>query len=85
MCSEVDQLQAKPNCSIHDEDDGLRSILSEDMVFQTLNWEDCHSEIPGIVLDIERLIFKDLISEVVSGEVASHPGRPAVRCKRLFS
>ncbi|XP_058187694.1 protein LONGIFOLIA 2-like [Rhododendron vialii] len=84
VCSEVDQLQARPNCSIHDEDDGSRSILSEDMVFQTLNWEDCHSEIPGLVLDIERMIFKDLISEVVSGEVAGHPGRPAVHCKRLF-
>ncbi|KAH7852735.1 hypothetical protein Vadar_028528 [Vaccinium darrowii] len=66
VCSEVDQLLAKPNCSIYDADDASISVLSGDMMFQTPNWEDSHSEIPGMVLDIERMIFKDLISEVRS-------------------
>lgn len=82
VCSEVDQLLAKPN--LHDADDGSISVLSGDMMFQTPNWEDSHSEIPGMVLDIERMIFKDLISEVVSGRVASHPGRPAMHCSQLL-
>ncbi|CAL5325919.1 unnamed protein product [Camellia sinensis] len=85
LCSEMDHLQAKPKCSLGDEVDGLISILSEDMKHQTQNWEDCHTEVPGVVLDIERLIFKDLIGEVVSGELAGLQCRQTKHCRQLFS
>ncbi|KAI8031892.1 Protein LONGIFOLIA 2 [Camellia lanceoleosa] len=84
LCSEMDHLQPNSDYSLHDEDDCLISILREDMMLQTQNWADNHSEIPGVVLDIERLIFKDLIGEVVSGEVAGLPGRRTKHCRRLF-
>ncbi|PSR87738.1 Protein LONGIFOLIA like [Actinidia chinensis var. chinensis] len=71
---ELDHLQANSDGSLHD----------GDLMLQTPNWADAHSEIPGIVLDIERLIFKDLISEVVSGEAAGLPDGPAKHYRRLF-
>lgn len=53
----------------------LERICSEMDHLQTnleysLPYEDdaLHTEIPGLALDIERLIFKDLISEIVSSE-----------------
>ncbi|XP_052195905.1 protein LONGIFOLIA 1-like isoform X2 [Diospyros lotus] len=79
LCSEIDHLQATPDHSLLDEDTGLISILSEDMMHQ--DWAAYHSEIAGMILVIERLIFKDLIHEVVSGEVA---GRPTKHYRRLF-
>ncbi|PSS30520.1 Protein LONGIFOLIA like [Actinidia chinensis var. chinensis] len=71
---EVDHLQANSDGSLHD----------KDLMLETPNWADAHSQIPGIVLDIERLIFKDLISEVVSSEGAGLPDRPAKHYRRLF-
>ncbi|KAI8541736.1 hypothetical protein RHMOL_Rhmol08G0085300 [Rhododendron molle] len=70
LCSEMDRLQANAECSSVDEDDGLINILREDMMHQAQNWADYHKEVPGVVLDIERLIFKDLIGEIVRGEDA---------------
>ncbi|GFY86930.1 hypothetical protein Acr_05g0005690 [Actinidia rufa] len=71
---EVDHLQANSDGSLH----------GKDLMLETPNWADAHSEIPGIVLDIERLIFKDLISEVVSSEGAGLPDRSAKHYRRLF-
>ncbi|XP_059639897.1 protein LONGIFOLIA 1-like [Cornus florida] len=71
LCSEIDRLQANRNCSSDDE--CLISFSSEDKIE---NWTDYSSEVPQAVLDIERLIFKDLINEVVSCEVAGLQGQP---------
>lgn len=65
--SEVDRLQARTDCSL-DDVDGIVSILNADMMQQSDDWEDNQSEIPALVLDIERLIFKDLITEIISTE-----------------
>ncbi|KAF7838541.1 protein LONGIFOLIA 2 isoform X1 [Senna tora] len=80
LCFEIEKIQSKKPeyCSLEDED-GLRSILWEDVMHGSENWIDFHGEISGVVLDVERLIFKDLVDEVVIGE-ASHrlrikPGR----------
>ncbi|KAA8547905.1 hypothetical protein F0562_004334 [Nyssa sinensis] len=82
LCSEMDCLQTNKNCSLDHEDDGWISISSEDMMHE--NWAGYHGEVAGLVLDIERLIFKDLIGEVVSGEAAG-PGRQNRHCRQLFS
>ncbi|KAF7803092.1 protein LONGIFOLIA 1-like [Senna tora] len=81
ICSEVDKLQHKSkNASLAIEDENSTSLLWEDLTHSPTNWTNCQSEMPDIVLDIERLIFKDLITEVVRGEVANHPGK---HCRQL--
>ncbi|TQE01561.1 hypothetical protein C1H46_012791 [Malus baccata] len=73
LSSEIEQLQAKkPECSLEDEDDGLKNIQWEDVV-QTGQkaGEFFHGDTSGVVLDVERLIFKDLVNEIVIGEAAA--------------
>lgn len=85
LCSEIDRLQANnSNCFLDDEDDSLKSILREDLMHQPFRFKDSQGEISAIALDIERLIFKDLISEVVCGEIVSSRGRPGVHRRKLF-
>jgi hypothetical protein len=71
LCSEVDQLQ--------------NINRWEDLMYQSMDWTDCHSEIPGVVLDVERLIFKDLITEIVYSEGIGRQGRPSRPCRKLLS
>lgn len=66
--SELNHLQRKQYCSQDDKNDGFVKILKEDMMHQSADWEEYTCEIPAFALDIERLIFKDLINEVVLGE-----------------
>ncbi|KAM1238497.1 hypothetical protein ACFX1Q_039188 [Malus domestica] len=73
LSSEIEQLQAKkPECSLEDEDDGLKNIQWEDVV-QTGQkaGQFFHGDTSGVVLDVERLIFKDLVNEIVIGEAAA--------------
>ncbi|KAJ7974298.1 Protein LONGIFOLIA [Quillaja saponaria] len=81
LCSETDQLQCNKIGSEDDKDDNLRSILFGDLFHHPLHWTRYHSEIPEVALDVERLIFKDLITEIVCGEAASLPGR---HCRKLL-
>ncbi|CAN8256194.1 unnamed protein product [Cochlearia groenlandica] len=62
LCSEIDRLQVNSKC-ILDEDD--EELIWEDLQSQGMNLKEMEGETPGLVLDIERLIFKDLINEVV--------------------
>lgn len=72
LCFEIEKMQAKkPECSVEDEGDGLKSMLWEDVMHGSESWADFHGEIPLVVLDVERLIFKDLVDEIVIGEAAS--------------
>lgn len=66
---EISQLQPinLPN-SLDDEEDFLTTIIGKDLTHRSANWTDVSSEIPALVLDIERLIFKDLIVELVQDE-----------------
>ncbi|KAI4352446.1 hypothetical protein L6164_006696 [Bauhinia variegata] len=84
ICSEIDQLQRNDkNASLADEDMNLTRLLQGDPILHPTIWTECYSEIPDTVLDIERLIFKDLITETVRDEAANHRGR---HCrKQLFS
>ncbi|KAK7330277.1 hypothetical protein VNO77_24467 [Canavalia gladiata] len=72
LCVEIEKLQSKKlECSLEDEEDGLKSMLWEDVMHHSESWTCFHGEIPGVVLDVERLIFKDLVEEIVIDEVAS--------------
>ena len=84
VCSEIDKLQTASNISFGDEDDSLQSILWGDLMLGSMDWTECQSEIPWVVLDVERLIFKDLICEVISGEAANLQGQAGGQCRQLF-
>ncbi|KAG7555381.1 hypothetical protein ISN44_As11g015220 [Arabidopsis suecica] len=81
LCSEIDRLQDNSKC-ILDEDD--EDLIWEDLQSHGMNWKEIEGEIPGLVLDIERLIFKDLIGEVVTSEVAAFPGTLRGQPRQLF-
>ncbi|KVH98482.1 protein of unknown function DUF4378 [Cynara cardunculus var. scolymus] len=72
LCLEIDQLQMqkkRERCGFgedDDDDDGLKSILWEDVLKRSENWTGFHGESPVITGEVERLIFKDLINEVVA-------------------
>lgn len=85
LCSEIELLQAKKSkCSLEGEDDGLKAILWEDVMLGSENWRDCKNEISSMVLDVERLIFKDLVDEVVIGEAPDLKTKQ-VRRRQLFA
>ncbi|KAI3820887.1 hypothetical protein L1987_08438 [Smallanthus sonchifolius] len=90
LCLEMEHLQAKKkkkeDISLEEEDDGLKSVLWEEVLNRAESWTDYDGELPVLALEVERLIFKDLVNEVVLGEAADgrriKPGR---RCRQLFS
>ncbi|GJS72742.1 longifolia 1-like protein [Tanacetum coccineum] len=71
--------------SLHEEDDGLKTILWEEELNRAESWTDYDGELPVIALELERLIFEDLVNEVVLVE-ASHGKRiQPRRCRRRLS
>lgn len=81
LCKKLDQQQATPNNSLYDIDDEWTSILRFDIMNQR-GWKNYSSQLPGLVLDLERMIFKDLIGEIVSGVAFPqqvHPGQDGSR------
>ncbi|KAJ8775146.1 hypothetical protein K2173_020150 [Erythroxylum novogranatense] len=83
LCSEIDGLQsANANYSLDDEEDSLANIIWADLKHESTHWTAFPDEIPGLVLDVERLIFKDLVNEVVVVDVR---GRSTGHCRQLFS
>lgn len=84
LCSEIEQLQSKKSGSwLEEEEDGMKGILCDDVMHRSEIWTDFHDEVSGLVLDVERSIFKDLVDEIVMGEAAGLRTRPARR--RLLS
>jgi hypothetical protein len=81
LCSEIDRLQDNSKC-ILDEDD--EDLIWEDLQSHGMNWKEIEGETPGLVLDIERLIFKDLIGEVVTSEFAAFPRMLSGQPRQLF-
>ncbi|XP_058764596.1 protein LONGIFOLIA 2-like isoform X2 [Vicia villosa] len=87
LCFEIEKVQTKKTetCLEDDEeDDGLKSLLCEDVIHGSECWENFNGEIPGVVLDVERLIFKDLVNDIVIGEAAGLRGKSSVRRRKLF-
>ncbi|KAL5148922.1 Protein LONGIFOLIA 1 [Glycine soja] len=82
LCTEIDKLQHKnTNVNLADENENLTSLLWEELMHCPTIYTNSYSEIPNVVLDIERLIFKDLITEVVRSELANHSGK---HCRQLL-
>ncbi|GAB4845374.1 hypothetical protein Ancab_038782 [Ancistrocladus abbreviatus] len=85
LCAEIEQLQPKKSrCSLVEDEDGLKTILWEDVMQRSDKWTDFRAEISGLVLDVERSIFKDLVDEIVIGEAAAVKGKPNRHCRQLF-
>ncbi|MBA0814308.1 hypothetical protein Gohar_020147 [Gossypium harknessii] len=80
LCSDIDKMQTTSNI----EDKNLNSIVCGDLMLGSMDWTEFKSEIPWIALDVERLIFKDLICEVISSEVTNLQQQHRGHCRRLF-
>ncbi|GAB2270136.1 hypothetical protein Dimus_005044 [Dionaea muscipula] len=98
LCAEIDRLQPLGlNCSLLEDEeeeedarqekreDGLKGILSEDVMHRSGNWMGFYGDIPVVVLDVERSIFKDLVDEIVIGEAAGLKGKCNRHRRQLFS
>lgn len=85
LCSEIEQLQAKPSkCNIEDEEDEWKNILLEDVMHRSESWTVFTGEISSVVLDVERMIFKDLVDEIVRGDGGGLRAKPTRR-RQLFA
>nr|XP_043631386.1 protein LONGIFOLIA 2-like [Erigeron canadensis] len=85
LCSGIDGLQSNSERGIYDEDDEVLNIMNADVNKRSQDWEEYCDQVPGLVLDIERLIFKDLISEVVNGQVTGlQDWQVRPHCRQLF-
>ncbi|CAN4082701.1 unnamed protein product [Withania somnifera] len=82
--SAFDQLNAK-KVGLDSEEDELISILNADLRHQSEDWTNCESEIPWLILDVERLIYKDLITEIISDEAREQQVRTRRHCRQLFT
>lgn len=80
---EMDRLCKISDCNLEEEDD-MTKLLTADITCKSEDWVDYSAEVPALVLDIERQIFKDLINEVITGEVIDACDRPKRHCRKLF-
>ncbi|CAH8385710.1 unnamed protein product [Eruca vesicaria subsp. sativa] len=62
LCLEIDRLQQNNSQCILEDD--KEDLIWTDLQCQSMNMKEFGGETPGIVLDIERMIFRDLINEV---------------------
>lgn len=87
VCMEIDQLQAEGlNAGSFDDndEDGLSS--GENMLKTVEGWENFGNELQEVVLEIEKLIFKDLVDEVICGDSARNSGLKKLKLQRqLFN
>ncbi|KFK41861.1 hypothetical protein AALP_AA2G180400 [Arabis alpina] len=89
LCSTIETMQKQAtkrseNFLLEEEDDFLRSVLAEDVMVRSGNWVDFNGEISGLVLDVERLIFKDLVNEIVHAETSRMQAKSGRR-RTLFA
>ncbi|PIM97877.1 hypothetical protein CDL12_29650 [Handroanthus impetiginosus] len=83
--AEMDHLCRMPCHNLDYDDDRLDGLLTADKKYQADDWTDYRGEFPSLVLDIERLIFKDLINEIVTREVVASHDWPKRQCRQLFT
>ena len=78
-----------PHCynlsGLYDEEDEMINIINADVNKRSHDWDEYCYQGPGLVLDIERMIFKDLISEVVNAQVKCLKDWPVKHRRQLFS
>ncbi|CAM0906645.1 unnamed protein product [Alopecurus aequalis] len=88
LCTEVDRLLSESTaakCSEEDEDETMP--LAEDALYEMKDWGSPGGELQGMILDIERSIFRDLIDEVIGGEATEkmQDGQSKLRRQLSFS
>lgn len=84
LCLDIEKLQAE-NAGDDNSDVEIR-ISDEEVLHRSEGWIDFDKETPRVVLEIERLIFKDLIDEVVNVEAVSSPqSKRSSRQRQLFA
>lgn len=83
LCSKITDKQPATYSSEVGDYDSMTTVLSADMKNES-DWAAYSCELPGIVLDIERLIFKDLIGEVVSGGTTGLRLQSGTHRRKLF-
>ncbi|KAL8199404.1 hypothetical protein R6Q57_012972 [Mikania cordata] len=76
---EIDDLQSGSDRCIYDE---AKIIVTADLNKSSQDWDKYYYEVPGVVLDIECLIFKELINEIVNTDVVVTQDRLV---RRLFA
>lgn len=66
------QITRNPNCGIEDEDDGgLRRILCEEVMKEEGKWKEYWSESGNVISEVENLVLKELVDEIVNGEICA--------------
>ncbi|VFQ79568.1 unnamed protein product [Cuscuta campestris] len=85
LYAEMGHLRPESDCSQYTQDDELDRITKTDLKHEWEDWVEHHGELPSLVLDIERLIFKDLLTEVIGRGNALVHDRPRRHPRRLFS
>ncbi|TKV95511.1 hypothetical protein SEVIR_9G368300v4 [Setaria viridis] len=68
LCSEIEMLQPEASIIRFSEEEEEERKLAKNAVHEMGKWKSFDSELQGVVLDIERHIFKNLIDEVISSE-----------------
>ncbi|CAH9118753.1 unnamed protein product [Cuscuta epithymum] len=74
LYAEMDHLRPESDYSLDTQDDELVEIIKGDLKNELEDWVKHRGELPSLVLDIERLIFKDLLTEEI-GIPRRHPRR----------
>ncbi|GJU76779.1 longifolia 1-like protein [Tanacetum coccineum] len=71
VCLEIEQQQVHKKGDMCDleEGDELKRLLWKDVLKKSENWTDFHDESHVIAVEVERLIFRDLVNEIVMSEV----------------
>ncbi|KAF7014916.1 unnamed protein product [Triticum aestivum] len=86
LCTEVDRLLSESSAAICSEEDEDENIpLSEDALYEMKDWGSPEGELQGMVLDIERSIFRDLIDEVIGGEATERMQAGQWKLRRQLS
>lgn len=81
LCKELDQLPCKLD---EDDEDCFRSMLEKDLNHDSAGWTTCSGDITGVTVDIERMIFRELISEVLSIDSSVVRARGSGYRRQLF-
>ncbi|KAL9249672.1 LONGIFOLIA 2-like protein [Drosera capensis] len=66
LSADIESLRANSSNNNFDNEEGfLGSIIEKDLINGSLEWMLSGEEILGLILDVERLIFKDLVVELL--------------------
>ncbi|KAL0926072.1 hypothetical protein M5K25_004456 [Dendrobium thyrsiflorum] len=82
LCSEIKCLKS---CNCKEGNFDHNSMTHKDVLLHSQAWESFESEIPVLALEIERLIFKDLINEVVNSVAAVALDAKQRRPRKMFA